>query len=73
MIFLYTLPNCPICTMVKAKLQQKGLEYEERDFAEVAGQGGIDYAPYMAVMEGLTTRYFYSPTEIVEWINSQEG
>lgn len=40
MILLYTLPDCPNCLQIKAKLQAAGYEFEERamDSAESLAQ-----------------------------------
>ena len=32
MVELYTLPTCGICHTIKTKLEQKGIQFEEKDF-----------------------------------------
>ena len=69
MVQLYTLPTCPICTMVKKKLQDKGIVYEEKPFE--LGKGTLfdtDRAPILFA-DGII---YDGPAEMVAWINSQE-
>lgn len=67
MVKLYTLPTCGICNMIKTKLNQKNIPYEERDFTEFAGKYGVDRAPAM-VVDGLEP--MTSPSNMVNWINA---
>lgn len=67
MITLYSLPSCGICHMVKTKLQQKQIQFEEKNFAEIAEIIHSDHAPALEA-EGI---FYNSPTEIVAWINKQ--
>lgn len=62
MIYLYTLPTCPICEMVKKKLNAKNIIFEEKPFEE--GHFNIDRAPVLFNGEV----YLMSPTAINEWI-----
>ena len=71
MITLYTLPNCGICHMIKTKLEQKGIKFEERDFAEAAEDMGLTQAPLLRVIHSDTTEYIMSPKKMVDWINQQ--
>lgn len=48
MIILYTLPNCGICHMVKTKLQEKNILFEEKDFSLIAETINSDHAPALA-------------------------
>lgn len=46
-MILYSLPTCPKCKVVKAKLASAGIEYEEcQDLAEME-KYGLKSAPYM--------------------------
>lgn len=46
-MILYSLPTCPKCKVVKAKLASTGIEYEEcQDLAEME-KYGLKSAPYM--------------------------
>ncbi len=69
---LYTLPNCPICMMVKKKLAEKGIPYTEHPFEELPSET-TDRAPVLVVEDELHPGYFIyllSPTEINEWIKA---
>ena len=68
MVKLYTLSTCPICEMIKKKLKDKKIIYEERPFEE--GEGTIfhtDRAPILVVDETI----YDGPATMVSWINSQ--
>ena len=62
MVYVYTLPTCPICEMVKRKLKDKNIQYEEKPFEE--GNFNTDRAP--VVFTGET--YLMSPVAINNWI-----
>lgn len=65
MVYLYTLPTCPICEMIKKKLQDKQIIYEEKSFEEGANSVFIsDRAPVLYTGE----QYLMSPVEINNWI-----
>lgn len=65
MLVLYTLPHCPICHMIKQKLDNKKISYEEKDLSVIADKLAIDRAPVLEV-EGI---YLTSPTEMAHWIS----
>lgn len=65
MVKIYTLPSCGICHMVKTKMQQKNIPFEEKDLTE-----DMERAPVVVTPDGLVMT---SPSEIVQWINSWEG
>ena len=71
MITLYTLPSCGICHMIKTKLEEKHIKFEERDFNEAAEDMGIDRAPLLRIIEKDEIQYIMSPSKMVEWINQQ--
>ena len=64
MIELFTLPTCPICEMVKKKLELKNIPYVERAFEELSKQIETDRAPVLYT----EAEYLLSPTEINKWI-----
>ena len=64
MIELFTLPTCPICDMVKKKLNAKNIPFVERSFDELPESLDTDRAPVL-YNEDI---YLLSPTEINEWI-----
>lgn len=67
MVTLYTLPNCGICAMVKTKLRQKQIDFNEKEFSEIADIIHSDHAPALYVSQD---KILNSPTEIVNWINN---
>lgn len=71
-IFLYTIEDDPVCEYIKNKLNFYNLAYIELDF-ETIRCDSISTAPYMAVMQELTTSYYYSPEDILAWIKEQVG
>ncbi len=64
MIELFTLPTCPICEMVKKKLNAKDIPYVERSFEELPEQINTDRAPVLYT----EAVYLLSPIEINKWI-----
>lgn len=64
MVEIYTLPTCPICEMVKRKLNAKNIPFAERPFEELPESLDTDRAPVL-YNEDI---YLLSPMEINEWI-----
>ena len=72
MTTLYSLPSCGICHMIKTKLEQKQIPFEEKSFSEIAEKLKIDHAPVLMVeLSDIEKVYIYSPVEMVAWINQQ--
>lgn len=72
MVTLYTLPTCGICHMIKEKMLAKKINFEERDFTEIAETMGLDRAPVLHIVRNDHEEdYIMSPTKMVEWINKQ--
>lgn len=79
MITLYTLPTCPICEIIKKKLQEKRISYIEEPFEKCQTFVNTERAPVMAIYNNssledtstLTNPYkiLTSPKEMSEWIN----
>lgn len=73
MVELYTLPTCPICEMIKKKMQDKGIEYKEIPFEE--GEFNTDRAPIMRIYNDKAPAsepdilHLESPSDMVMWIN----
>lgn len=69
---LYTLPTCPICEMIKTKMKDKGIPYEEKSFAE--GHFSTDRAPIMRIYDDKAPitkpdiLQLESPSDMVLWI-----
>ena len=83
MIVLYTLPTCPICEMIKKKLKDKQIPYEEEDFSKLPKYIDTDRAPVMAIVNAnfekatdgvlpVDANFIFSPSEMVEKINNWE-
>ena len=68
-ITLYTLTDCPICEMVKTKLNNKNIVYTEKDFSEIASSIQSDYAPALEIKENDEAYIINNPSKIVKWIN----
>ena len=61
MIYLYTLPTCPICEVIKKKLIAKQITFQERSFEEYVGKlFNTEMAPVL--FNG--NAYLTSPTAI---------
>ena len=70
---LYTLPTCGICHMIKTKLQEKNIQYEERNFEEIASYLQTDQAPALKIVYNDDVKFITSPTEMVQLINNYVG
>lgn len=69
-IILYTLPSCPICHMIKTKLKNRNIDFQEKDFAEIAVQINSVQAPALQVVDEQGNTIIYnSPSQMVGWIN----
>ena len=62
MVYIYTLPTCPICEMVKKKMTDKNITYQEVPFEQC--ELDTDRAPVVFTGE----KYLMSPVEINNWI-----
>ena len=49
MITIYTTPTCPKCKILKKKLQEKGIEYQEFNDEDEMQRMGILSVPVMDV------------------------
>lgn len=70
---LYTLPTCGICHMIKTKLEEKNILYEEKDFEEIASYLQTDHAPALKITHDNDVKFITSPSEIVQLINNYAG
>lgn len=70
MIELFTLASCPMCEVIKKKLQAKNIQYTERkdDFNYVLSNFKTDKFPILKVEEN---KIITSLTEIKEWVEAQ--
>ena len=70
---LYTLPTCGICHMIKTKLEEKNIPYEEKDFEEIASYLQTDQAPALKITHDNDVKFITSPSEMVQLINNYAG
>ena len=66
MITLYTTPTCPRCKILKTKLAQKGIQYEECMDEEKMQSMGILSVPVMSV-DGQLLEF----SEAVKYVNER--
>lgn len=71
MVELYTLPGCGICHIIKTKLEQKGIQFEEKGLDEISEILHVDHAPILHVIHNDGEEYVMSPSKINEWISKQ--
>lgn len=67
MIVLYTTKTCPKCSIVKAKLQDKNIDYVSIDDESILEEKGYDLLPVLEVNDCIMTTML----EINDWINKQ--
>lgn len=67
MIVLYTTKTCPKCSIVKAKLQNKNIDYVSIDDESILEEKGYDLLPVLEVNDCIMTTML----EINDWINKQ--
>lgn len=65
---IYTIPMCGICKMVKKKMMDKNIEFEEYNLENYAEKLNIATAPVLQIDE---KTYLTSPLSINAWINEQ--
>lgn len=58
--------NCPKCKVLKTKLNQKGIVYEEINDIDIMNKKGFEFVPKLDV-DGI----IYAFKEAVEWIGGQ--
>ena len=67
MIVLYTTKTCPKCGIVKAKLENKNIEYTVIDDPDILAEKGYFSAPVLEVDDLMLNNML----DINEWINKQ--
>lgn len=65
---IYTMPMCGICKMVKKKMMDKNIEFEEYNLEDYTKELNIETAPVLQIDE---ETYLTSPLSINAWINEQ--
>lgn len=77
MIIFYAKPGCPYCKRVKEKLDELGLEYEERDFTnpeierELMEVGHKHQVPY--IIDEESGAHMYESGDIVAYLEERYG
>lgn len=66
-VYLYTLPGCPRCNVLKKKLAEKNINVSEISDMEYIKELGIDDFPVMETVNGI--RYNFS--EAIYWLKNQ--
>ena len=78
MIILYTLPFSPTCNLIRQKMKEKKIEFQELNFSEVLKKIDTPMAPVVEIPAGkaycgdfceYTTVYLETPAEILAWLN----
>ena len=64
MIKCYSLPNCPMCEMLKEKLYEKTISFEEIQDTEILRSKNISHVPCIEV-NGLILKF----AEALKWVN----
>ena len=73
-VVLYTLPTCGICHMIKTKLQEKNIQFEEVNFENIAEAINSNRAPALEITDEYGNITIYNnPGTMVAWIESQRG
>lgn len=67
-IKIYTTPACGICKMVKKKMSEKNIPFEEYNLEDYAEELDIYSAPVLQIDENTLLT---SPIEINNWVNEQ--
>ena len=68
MVKLYTSATCPVCKMIKMKMDKKHLAFEETHDIQPLIEKGIQRLPVMVLEDGTT---YTSPTDMNNWIKAQ--
>ena len=58
--------NCPRCRVLKAKLEQKGIEYYETDDVNILEQKGIMSVPVLVIDDN-----YMLFKEAIDWVNGR--
>ena len=65
---IYTTPTCGICKMVKKKMMDKNIEFEEYNLEDYVEELDIETAPVLQIDDDT---FLTSPLQINAWINEQ--
>lgn len=65
---IYTIPTCGICKIIKKKMIDKNIEFEEYNLEDYAEKLDIKTTPVLQIDEDT---FLTSPLQINAWINEQ--
>lgn len=65
MIKCYSLPNCPMCEMLKDKLSEKAILFEEIQDKEILMNKNISHVPCLEV-NGIILKF----ADALKWVNN---
>lgn len=69
MITIYTIANCPKCKMLKAKMDKKGIKYEECSDTDLMICLGLFELPVLKIDE----TFIHGIKEQNNWVESQDS
>ena len=67
MNILYTIPTCGICQVIKNKLIEKNIPFEEANGEIAVEKFNVNKVPILETEE----KVFFSPKEISNWIKER--
>ncbi len=77
MLTLYVKTGCPYCAMVLHKLEELGMEFEEKNIKdptiadELIARGGKRQVPYL--IDRQKQKEMYESADIVDYLESEYG
>ena len=65
MIKCYSLPNCPMCEMLKEKLKENNVSFEEIQDKEILKSKGITHVPCLEMEDNTILKL----ADALKWVN----
>lgn len=65
MIKCYSLPNCPMCEMLKEKLNENNISFEEIQDKEILKSKGITHVPCLEMEDNTVLKL----ADALKWVN----
>ena len=66
MIKCYSLPNCPMCEMLKEKLNENNISFEEIQDKEILKSKGITHVPCLEMEDNTILKL----ADALKWVNN---
>lgn len=66
MIKCYSLPNCPMCEMLKEKLNENNISFEEIQDKEILKSKGITHVPCLEMENNTILKL----ADALKWVNN---